>query len=236
MFISAMFTFGTDTGQRTFTGTDLIQEAGSVEVGELALDFFVGQIENVSDQTCQLELVGYRGLQQRFRLRPNEAVRVRGCPLSRVRVFVNGTVTLRGTGNVLRAENESDNTLLLLQSNIIERAASTASVFVFSTYDHTDIVTATTTTIATPGAGFSIRILKITVAVQGANRVELRWTDSDGTSNPNAIGVINFTGEGTFVYDFGDNGLLIPNGIDGLLRAITSSTSVTDIDVISEDV
>ncbi len=72
--------------------------------------------------------------------------------------------------------------------------------------------------------------------MQAPNRVELRWTDSDGTSNPNAIGVINFTGEGTFVYDFGDNGLLIPNGIDGLLRAITSTTAVTDIDVISEDV
>lgn len=236
MFITSMFTFGSETGQATFTGTDLIQEAGSVEIGESQFDFFVGQIENVSDQTCQLELVGYQGLQQRFRLRPNESVRIRGCPLSRLRVFVNGTVTLRGTGNVIRAQTRQEVNLLLLQSNIIERAASTASVFVFPTYTHTDITTATTTTVSDPAAGLALRIYKITVSTQGANRIELRFTDSDGTSNPNTIGIINFSGEGTFVYDFGDNGILSPNGLDGLLRAITSQAVVVDVDVISEDV
>lgn len=231
-----MFTFGTDSGQRAFTGTDLVQEAGFVEVGETGNDFFVGQIENVSDATCQIELVGYGGLQQRFRLRPNESIRIQGSPLSRVRVFVNGTVTLRGTGVIIRADTVEQAEKLLVQANLIERAASTASVFVFPTYDHTDIAAAATTTLATPAAGLQIRVYKITVATQAANRIELRWTDSDGTSNPNTIGFVNFTGEGTFVYDFGDNGLLIPNGVDGLLRAITSTTAVTDIDVISEDV
>ncbi len=236
MHISVMFALDPPTGQRSFTGTDLIQEAGSFGIGDTSNDFFVGQIENVSDVSAQIELVGFGGLSQRFRLRPNEAIRVQGSPLSQVRVFVNGTVTLRVTGTIITADTIEEANMLLTQANIIERAASTASVFSFPTYDHTDIAAATTTTIATPAAGLSIRVYKITVSVQGANRVELRWTDSDGTSNPNAIGVINFTAEGTFVYDFGDNGILIPNGIDGLLRAITSQAAVADIDVISEDV
>ena len=238
IIVAGMWTFNNEdsSGIKTYTGTSEIQSIDPVRICKDEDHFFVGQIENLSSVAGILILRGFGGLEQKFRLRGKESVRIRGCPIRELDMAVNGTIQLRGVGNVLLATSEEDRRELLLNSNIIERNATETGSLTFPTYDHTDISTATTTTLATPASDKIIRVYKITVAVQGASRPILRWTDSDGTSNPNIIGQANFTGEGSFVYDFGDEGLLCPNGIDGLLRLVSNNTAVLDIDVISEDV
>lgn len=226
------------SGELSFTGTGLSQAATNspVQICDVEGMYFVGQIENVSAQECQIQLNGFFSLSQRFRLRANESLRIRGWPLDFISVFVNGTVTLRGIGTILEAQNDEDTRLLLSTSNIIERAPSIGATFNFPTYEDTNITTATTTTVADPAANLTKRIYKLTVSCQSAARPVIQWTDSDGTSNVNILGTLNFAGEGSFVYDFGDDGLICPNGIDGLLRIVSNNTAVLDIDVVSEDV
>ena len=236
MRLLSAFVFPEAGGLFTSTGTTLASEAATNPQVDVALgvdQFFVGQIENLTSQECEIELRGARGIKQRFRLRGKESVRVQCFPLLQVGVFVNGTVVLRCIGEILQAENNDDVRACLLQMNIIERNATETGALTFPTYDHTDINTISTTTVATPATGFTIRVYKITISVQGANRVTVNW-DAAGVNS--IIGIINFTGEGSFVYDFGDEGLLSGSGIDGILEVTTTTTAITDIDVISEDV
>lgn len=231
-------------GTVLFTGTSSTEPATpsqgpvDVKVGVKDNDFFLGQISNLSGIDVQLNLMvewqgDFRGIHAHD-LRAYEAIDVR-MPLKFLNVIVNGSALIHGMGVIVRPESKEEEAILFANAGLIERLTD-GRYYRFPTYDHTDINTATTTTLATPVAGRTIRVYKITVATDGAAAPTLAWTDSDGTSNPNAIGTLRFAGEGVFVYDFGDKGLECPNGADGLLRVTSNNTAVLDIDVISEDV
>ena len=240
-FVSA-FELGEINGTQTFTGTGLGTPApdGDIDVSDFNDEFFYGQIANIGNTDARITLV-FAGEGVGFvthQLRRQEVMTIEGIPLRAFRVFVDGTTTIKAQGFILKAENASDFIAAIHEAKIREsfNDLGAAAGLTFPTYDHTDIAAATTTTLATPVAADIIRVYKITIGVQAAIDVTLRWTDSDGSSNPNDIGTLPFGGKGVFVYDFGDRGLLCPNGADGLLRAITSNAIDVDIDVISEDV
>jgi len=109
---------------------------------------------------------------------------------------------------------------------------SDAPYRVFDQYTHTDIASATTTTIATPTTGQRLRVLQISVQSDAATIVTLQWTDSDGTSNVHIITKVQLTSAGTFIIPLGIDGLQCPNGTNGLLRAVSTNTANVDIDVI----
>ena len=50
------------------------------------------------------------------------------------------------------------------------------------------------------------------------------------------IGLLRFGAEGTFVYDFDTSLMRNPNGNNGLLQAITTTTASTEIDCIGHDI
>ncbi len=231
-------------GSETFTGTNARQPAtnasgrADITVGVHDDDFFKGQITNLSGIDVRLSLFttwkGTDHLIHSHDLRAYESIEIK-MPLRMMNVIVNGTVILHGMGVIVRPETKEEEAILWASAGLIERL-NDGRYYRFPTYDHTDIATATTTTLATPASGATIRVYKITVSVQAAARPVVEWTDANGTSNINILGTLNFAGEGTFVYDFGDKGLENPNGANGLLRLLSNNTAVLDIDVISEDV
>ena len=76
---------------------------------------------------------------------------------------------------------------------------------------------------------------KITVSTAAAQTVELQFTNA-AAGSVDVIGLLRFGAEGTFVYDFDTALLQNPNGQNGLLQAITTTTAQTDIDVIGHEV
>ena len=74
------------------------------------------------------------------------------------------------------------------------------------------------------------------MSVAGAQTIELEWTDSAGTGGVNVIGMYRFGAVGTFVMDFDTAMLRNPNGQNGLLRAITTTTASTQIDCIGHEI
>ena len=102
-------------------------------------------------------------------------------------------------------------------------------------YKNVQITTATTTDLWLPTTDTDIEVYKVTISVSGANIVDLIWTD-DVNGNVKTIGKIRMTGEGSFVYDFDSAGLRNPNRQNGKLRAITTTTATTDIQVIGHEV
>ena len=68
-----------------------------------------------------------------------------------------------------------------------------------------------------------------------AQTIELQWTDSAG-ANVAVIGMYRFGNEGTFVMDFDTAMLRNPNGNNGLLKAVTTTTAVTQIDSIGHEI
>lgn len=235
---------GGATGTELFTGTDpnVLTNANSRQISQRDDVFFIGQISNLSPVDVEIHLHttfkgGSSGL-HRHDLRAYESLEIRCIPLKELGVVLDGTALIHGMGVLVQPENETESAVLLANAGLVERLPD-GRYYNFTTYDHTDIAAAETNTIATPSTDNALRVYKITISVQGANRVTLEWTDDDGTTDPNIIGTINFTAEGSFVYDFGDKGIPCPNGVNGvggLLRAITSTAAVTDIDVIYTNV
>ena len=226
------------SGTEEFTGTDdvTITQANTRNVGDDTLNqYFMGQISNLSNIDCRIQLYfGTQGQMHTHDLRAKESFNINGLPLTRMAVVVNGTVKVHGMGVILEAETPQDHIMLLSESYMQENLAYYRT-YSFSNCTHTDITTATTTTIATPTANTCLRPFKVVMRSAGANIITVQSTDSDGTSNANIIGSYEFTAGGTAEINWGANGWTIPNGNDGLLRAVTTQAVVVDIDVTYDE-
>lgn len=242
MKVASVFELGDINGVESFSGTSLTQalEENERDITDFNDEFFFGQIANIGNTDARITLVlaGDSTNLVTHQLRRKEVLTIKGMPIRKLRVLTDSTVTLKSVAVIIKAETPAELIALLHEAKMEEtfNDLNAAAGLTFPDYEHTDIAAAATTTIATPAANLVLRVYKITVAVETPARVELIWFDDDGTSNPNQIGRLNFGGEGLFVYDFGDRGLLCPNGVDGLLRAVTNNAAIVDIDVISEDV
>jgi hypothetical protein len=198
--------------------------------------YFFGQISNLSNVDCRLQLYFSNNIGQMHThdLRAKESFDLRGLPVTRMCVLINGTVKVHGMGTIVQAETPSDHVLCIQNTNMAEHLAYYRT-YRFNHSTHTDISTATTTTICDPSDDKSARPFKIVMRSAGANIITLQTTDSDGTSNAQIIGSYEFTAGGTAEVNWGANGWEVPNGKDGLIRAVTTQAVDVDIDVTYDE-
>ena len=224
------------SGTEEFTGTSdiqITQENMRNIADDSGNQYFFGQISNLSNIDCRLQLYFANNIGQMHThdLRAKESFDLNGLPVTRMCVLVNGTVKVHGMGTIVEAETPSDHILCITRSQMSEKLAYYRT-YNFNKSSHTDINTATTTTLITPSSTHNeFRLYKLNITSDGATVVTIQTTDSAG-ANAHILGSINFGGGGTYTYDFGDNGWSCPNGKAGLLKAISTNTAVLDIDCI----
>ena len=202
---------------------------------------FNGEFSNLSRDLVHVGLVAFKSdgatSLHKHDLRPYESIILRNVPLQKVLIYVASgqTVGFHGMGVLTLVENEDERAVALTKSSINE-ALHNSPNFDTDVYKNTTITTATTTTLWTPATNTAIGLYKVTMACAGAQTVELRWTNTAGTGGVNVIGLYRFGAEGTFVMDFDTAMLRNPNGQNGLLRAVTTTTGSTQIDCIGHDI
>ena len=226
---------GANEGVLTIIGTDDQVFANLLAQAPSGRCFVSGVLINETPQDYNIKIVGMDQEASIFRIRGFESIKFTKMPMSQLRVAVNGTIRLRGLGLITDPINDvdgHDRSMLNITSGLFLEP-DVGRILIYNQKTHTDINTATTTTVLDPTAGRTGRLSKATISAQGACRLTLETTDADGSSNINILGIINFAGEGTFIYDFGDKGETITNGVNGLVRLISNNTAVVDIDLIS---
>ena len=199
---------------------------------------FSGQFSNLSRVLIHVTLRSFGTAQAMHKhdLRPYESLNVTNIPLSAIAIHVPSgeTVGFHGMGVLFQTEDEDEFAVSLSKANLQEDLHNSPD-FDTDDYKNVQITTATTTDLWLPTTDTDIQVYKITISVSGANIVDLIWTD-DVNGNVKTIGKIRMTGEGSFVYDFDPAGLRNPNRQNGKLRAITTTTATTDIQVIGHEV
>ena len=199
---------------------------------------FSGQFSNLSRVLIHVTLRSFGTAQAMHKhdLRPYESLNVTNIPLSAIAIHVPSgeTVGFHGMGVLFQTEDEDEYAVSLSKANLQEDLHNSPD-FDTDDYKNVQITTATTTDLWLPTTDTDIQVYKITISVSGANIVDLIWTD-DVNGNVKTIGKIRMTGEGSFVYDFDPAGLRNPNRQNGKLRAITTTTATTDIQVIGHEV
>ena len=198
---------------------------------------FSGQFSNLSRRLVHVGLHAFRHdgstTLHKHDIRAYESLDLSNIPLQKIDVYVESDITVgfHGMGVHILVEDDDERAVALTKSNISE-SLNQSPDFDTDIYTKTTITTATTTTLMTPSTNTALGLYKVTIASAGAQTVELEWTNSAGTGGINVIGLLRFGGAGTFVYDFDTAMLRNPNGQNGLLRAITSTTASTQIDCI----
>ena len=199
--------------------------------------FFNGQFSNLSRTLVHIRLEAFKSNGQttlhKHDIRPYESLSLNNIPIRAIHVYVEPNVTagFHGMGALTLIEDADERAVALTKCNIFETLNQSPD-FDTDEYTKTTITTATTTTIMTPSTDTALGLYKVTVSCAAAQTVELEWTDSAGTGGIEVIGLVRFGAEGTFVYDFDTAMLRNPNGQNGLLRAITTTTASTQIDCI----
>ena len=200
--------------------------------------FFSGDFTNLSRELLAVTLTGF-GTAATFHkhdMRAYETLRCLNVPIKTIGVHVptDSIVGFHGMGMLWESTDEDEYAIMAAKSSLTESLAH-APNFDLDTFKNTAITTATTTDLWTPTTDTTIGVYKITVAAAGAQTVELQFTNAAGGS-VDVIGLIRYGAAGTFVYDFDPALLQNPNGKDGLLQAITTTTANVDIDVIGHEI
>jgi len=202
---------------------------------------FTGQFSNLSRKLIHVGLHAFRHdgstSLHKHDIRPYEALDLSNIPLQKILVYVppNETIGFHGMGVHTLVEDDDERAVALTKSGIRETLAQTPN-FDTDVYKKTTITTATTTTLWTPTTDTAIGLYKVNMSCAGAQTIELEWTDTAGTGGVNVIGLYRFGGEGTYTMDFDVAMMRNPNGQNGLLRAITTTTASTQIDCIGHDI
>ena len=240
MLWSGMYNFAS-SGTEVITGVANESQPSYVDlVSTNANLFFSGQFSNLSRVLLGVEFSGYltggQTSMHNHDLRAYESINLQNIPLRQVGVYVPASkvVGFHGMGSLTLVQDEDERAICLSKSMIWEDLHQSPD-FELDVYNSTTTTTATTTTLWTPTSSSTQGVYKITVAAAGAQTVELQWTDSGGAS-ADKIGLIRFGAAGTFVYDFDTALCRNPNGNDGLLQAITTTTASTQIDSIGHDI
>jgi len=240
MLWSGLYNFAS-SGTEIITGVANESQPSYVDfVSTNANIFFSGQFSNLSRVLLGVEFSGYltggQTSMHNHDLRAYESINLQNIPLRQVGVYVptNKIVGFHGMGSLTLVQDEDERAICLSKSMIWEDLHQSPD-FELDVYNSTTTTTAATTTLWTPTSSSTQGAYKITVAAAGAQTVELQWTDSLGAS-ADKIGLIRFGAAGTFVYDFDTALCRNPNGNDGLLQAITTTTASTQIDSIGHDI
>jgi|TARA_R110002020_G_scaffold296890_1_gene512638 hypothetical protein len=200
--------------------------------------FVSGQFSNLSRELIHITLKGFGSAEtfHKHDLRPYESLNVKMIPLKSIGVHVPSgkKIGFHGMGLLWSSEDLDEYAVLSANSSLTESLHNSPD-FNTDIYKDVQITSATTTTIWTPSTDTDIGLYKLTISSSGANTVKMLWTDSAG-ANPEYIGLVRFSGEGTFVYDFDASTLRNPHRQNGLLKAITSGSTTVDIQAIGHNV
>lgn len=196
--------------------------------------FFSGNFANLSRELVHVTLGGFGSseVMHKHDLRPYEALKVINIPLKSIAVHVPSGIKVgfHGMGALWQTEDEDEYAVIASKSELSETLFESPQ-FNTDYYARTDISSATTTDLVVSDSDDDFAVYKVTVSCQGAQDVDLLWTDSSN-SNVKYIGHLHFTGKGSFVYDFDPSLLRNPNRQGGKLRATTATANSTRIDVI----
>jgi len=202
---------------------------------------FNGQFSNLSRVLVHVAFEAFRAdgttSLHKHDLRACESIDLRNIPVRKIGVYVPTGVTVgfHGMGVLTRVES-ADELAVALTKTAIWESLRQPPAFDTDTYKNSTITTATTTTLWTPATSRSIGLYKVTMSCADAQTIQLKWTDSTGSSGDAIIGSYRFGNEGTFVMDFDVAMLRNPNGQNGLLRAVTTTTASTEINCIGHEI
>ena len=202
---------------------------------------FNGQFSNLSRVLIHVGLHAFRPdgstVLHKHDIRAYESLNIHNVPLQRIDVFVpvGETIGFHGMGCLTRVESPDELAVALTKTGLDE-ALRQSPDFQLNQYKSATITTATDTTLWTPETDTAIGLYKVTIACAGAQTVQLKWTDSTGSSGDAIIGLYRFGAEGSFVMDFDTALLRNPNGQNGLLVATTTTTQSTQIDCIGHNI
>ena len=230
------------TGTEEITGvTNPNQPSAEDFLSQNADVLFSGQFTNLSRQLLHVSLHAFRSDGQtsmhKHDIRPYESLDIRNVPLKKIQIYVptNKKVGFHGMGVFVLVEDEDERAVAFTKASLSESLRSSPN-FDTDIYKKSTITTATTTTLWTPATNKDIGLYKANMAVAGAQTIELEWTDSTGSAGVEVIGLYRFGSEGTYTMDFDTAMLRNPNGQNGLLRAITTTTQSTQIDCIGHEI
>ena len=229
-------------------GTEVVT-AGSNENVPSATDtisqnntiLFNGQFTNLSRVLIHIGLIAFRQdgttVLHKHDIRAYESLNVHNVPLKSIEIFVpvGRTIGFHGMGCLTQYE-DNDELAVALTKTGLDEALHNSPDFDLDQYKSSTITTATDTTLWTPATDSTIGVYKINMAVDGAQTIKLKFTDSTGSSGDAIIGLYRFASEGTYTMDFDTALVRNPNGNDGLLVATTSTTASTEIDCIGHDI
>ena len=230
------------------SGTEEIQGNGSPTIPSFTEvinndpnTFFSGQFSNLSRELIHFNLKGVSGQTQTMHkhdIRPYESINVINIPVGEIDIIIDSLNKLgvHGMGALWQVSDSDEYAVFASKSSITE-TGSTPNIFNTDSYTRITSGAAATVDAVVSGNGQDFACYKITVSVDGANEIDLLWTDS-ANGNVKNIGHLNFAGAGTFVYDFPDSMLRNPNRPDstsvagGKMRLKTSTAANTTLDVI----
>ena len=195
---------------------------------------FTGQIANLSRELIHVTFTGFGSAMafHKHDLRAYESIQLYNAPISSVSIYVPVGLTcgVHGMGSLVSAQDEDEYAIMLAKSGLFE-ALPNSPDFNTDSYTRVTSVAAATADLVVSGADNDFAVFKITASVDGAQVIDLFWTDSVN-ANINFIGQLNFAGAGTFVYDMPASMLRNPNRQGGKLRFSTTTIASTTIDVI----
>jgi len=195
---------------------------------------FTGQFANLSRQLIHITFRGFGSAQafHRHDLRAYESIQLYNIPLASMSVSVPAgeSIGFHGMGTIWTSQDEDEYAIMGAKSGMFEALPNSPN---FNTDSYTRVTQAAAATVdlVVSAANNDFAVYKITASVDGAQVVDLFWTDSaDG--NINFIGQLNFASSGTFVYDFPDSMMRNPQRQGGKLRMTTSTAASTVVDVV----
>lgn len=199
---------------------------------------FSGQFANLSRETIHITFQGFGNAMafHKHDLRAYESIQLFNIPLASMSIHVTATVnptaqvSVHGMGTLVIAQDEDEYSIMLAKSHMSE-ALPNSPVFNTDSYTRVTQAAAATVDLVVSTATTDFAVYKITVSPTALQVVDLFWTDA-ANANINFIGRLDFTGAGTFVYDFDSNLLRNPSRQGGKLRATFSTADSTVIDII----
>lgn len=233
-----MYNFG-GGGTEIITGVANEQLPSHTEnIGYNEKVLFSGEFTNLSRTLVHITLHGFGSAQNfhRHDLRAYESFKVQNVPLASVSIYVNAgeQIGFHGMGTLVEAEDEDEYAICLAKSSMNE-ALPNSPQFNTDKYDRVTVAAAQTADLVASGANEDYALYKLTISAAAAQTVDVFWTDS-ANANVEFIGKIDFSGLGTWCYDFDPAYLRNPNRQGGKLRYTTTTAASTTFDCIGHEV
>lgn len=207
MYLYGAWQIGGNSGTDSFTGTSSVQTDPSNERDVADQDdiYFFGQLINRSTVDCKIKcfLSKSSSIIQDYDLRAGSTLVIKGVPLWRIGIIINGSVTINGIGFLVKSEGDND-LVKILSSCMIEEVISSSSLsgdleFLKGKADSSDIIIVTGSRSTdgdivsyTPASGKTFYHVKSQTVTDGASAGVSYYIvslNNDGTDKDFLVGV-----------------------------------------------